>query len=56
MAATNGITPRMAPEMAATAGLKTATVTANAASEVAPCRPSNAVSTREPADDAIIVR
>lgn len=50
--ATKGITPRNAPATVAVAGLNTAIVTANAASETVACRPNNAVSTSDPADAA----
>ncbi len=50
------MTPRSAPATVAVAGLNTAIVTANAASETVACRrPSSAVSTSDPADAARVV-
>ncbi|MET8493812.1 hypothetical protein ABZW15_20540 [Streptomyces cellulosae] len=53
---TNGITPRSAPATVAVAGLNTAVLTAKAASVAVEWLPSSAVSTRAPAEAAIIVR
>ncbi|MGP8296707.1 hypothetical protein ACTPOK_01805 [Streptomyces inhibens] len=54
--ATKGITPRCAPAIAAVAGPKTAMVTARPASAVVAWWPRTAVSTKAPAEAAIIDR